>query len=129
MSLVWERAIVSTIDRCSACFGSTSERVNCAAAWLGCELSGFVGVSSLFRFTGLPVCVSGCALAPPYNPTGKMWYNFPDDYSFLGKPEFRDRPDLSNSRELLTDFLKSLIDETKIPFSRTILGGFSQGVQ
>jgi phospholipase/carboxylesterase len=66
-------------------------------------------------------------LPHPFNPVGKMWYAFPDEYSFLGKPEFRDRPDLSTSRDLLTHLLKSLADQTGIPLSRTILGGFSQG--
>jgi phospholipase/carboxylesterase len=63
----------------------------------------------------------------PYNPVGRMWYDFPQSYSFLGKPEFADRPDLSNSRQLLTDLLTSLADSTGIPADRTLLGGFSQG--
>lgn len=63
----------------------------------------------------------------PYNPTGKMWYTFPQAYSFLGKPEFGDRPDLSTSRQQLIEFLTQLTQTANIPFSRIILGGFSQG--
>jgi phospholipase/carboxylesterase len=63
----------------------------------------------------------------PYNPVGKMWYDFPDSYSFLGSPEFADRPDLVTSRQLLTDFITSQVATTGIPLSRTMLGGFSQG--
>ncbi|MGA7936051.1 MAG: alpha/beta hydrolase [Kovacikia sp.] len=63
----------------------------------------------------------------PFNPVGKMWYAFPEDYSFMGKPEFRDRPDLANSRQLLTELIRSLAEQTGVPLSRTILGGFSQG--
>jgi phospholipase/carboxylesterase len=63
----------------------------------------------------------------PYNPVGRMWYDFPQSYSFLGNPEFADRPDLSNSRQLLTDLLTTLAESTGIPTDRTLLGGFSQG--
>jgi phospholipase/carboxylesterase len=63
----------------------------------------------------------------PYNPVGKMWYDLPQDYRFVGTAQFGDRPDLTQSREQLTNFLNSLTDQLQIPFSRTILGGFSQG--
>ncbi|UBF25370.1 alpha/beta hydrolase [Kovacikia minuta CCNUW1] len=63
----------------------------------------------------------------PFNPVGRMWYEFPEEYRFLGKPEFRDRPDLSTSRNLLIDFLKSLPEQTGVPLAHTVLGGFSQG--
>jgi phospholipase/carboxylesterase len=63
----------------------------------------------------------------PYNPIGKMWYDLPQDYRFLGKPEFGDRPDLAASRQQILEFLTDLARTSKIPLSRTILGGFSQG--
>ncbi|MBM0743303.1 alpha/beta hydrolase [Phormidium sp. CLA17] len=63
----------------------------------------------------------------PYNPVGKMWYALPQDYSFLGKPEFGDRADLSTSRQRLIEFLTHLTQTSNVPLSRTILGGFSQG--
>jgi phospholipase/carboxylesterase len=63
----------------------------------------------------------------PYNPVGKMWYDFPQDYSFLGKPEFGDRADLATSRQRLIEFLTHFTQTSNIPFSHIILGGFSQG--
>jgi phospholipase/carboxylesterase len=66
-------------------------------------------------------------LPHPYNPVGKMWYDLPESYSFLGKPEFGDRPDVSTSRQLLLELLTEQSDRFNIPLSRTILGGFSQG--
>lgn len=63
----------------------------------------------------------------PYNPVGKMWYDLPQNYSFLGTSEFRDRPDLSASRQHLIDFITAQSDKASIPLSQTILGGFSQG--
>jgi phospholipase/carboxylesterase len=63
----------------------------------------------------------------PYNPVGRMWYGFPDNYNFSGTPEFGERPDLGTSRQLLTDLINSLPEMTGVPLSQTILGGFSQG--
>jgi phospholipase/carboxylesterase len=63
----------------------------------------------------------------PYNPIGRMWYDLTQDFQFESTPGFRDRPDLSTSRQSLTTFLHTLKAETGIPFSKTILGGFSQG--
>lgn len=62
-----------------------------------------------------------------YSPIGRVWYNFPENYSFLSQPEFSDQPELVQSRQRLTDWLLSLEATTGIPLSHTILGGFSQG--
>lgn len=48
---------------------------------------------------------------------GKMWYNL-ETANYQG---------LAESRQSLTDWLKSLESSTGIPLSETILGGFSQG--
>ena len=63
----------------------------------------------------------------PYAAGGRMWYDFPSNFNFQSTPEFRTREDLSTSRQLLIDLLKSLPETTGVPLSRTILGGFSQG--
>lgn len=63
----------------------------------------------------------------PYAPGGCMWYNLPSDYSFFSKEEFRQQPELVESRKLLTELLLSLEATTGVPLSRTILAGFSQG--
>lgn len=63
----------------------------------------------------------------PYAPEGRMWYDLPDNYSFQSQPDFRQQPQLQESRQQLIDWLKSLEATTGIPLSRTILAGFSQG--
>lgn len=63
----------------------------------------------------------------PYSPQGRMWYDFPEKYSFCSRDDFQSKVDLLESRQRLTDWLLSLESETTIPLSRTILAGFSQG--
>jgi len=53
----------------------------------------------------------------PRVPGGRMWYNL-DSTDYQG---------LTNSRQQLTDWLKSLESTTGVPLSRTVLSGFSQG--
>jgi phospholipase/carboxylesterase len=53
----------------------------------------------------------------PNVPGGKMWYD-------LEEPSHRG---LSESRQMLTEFLNSLPERTGVPLSRLILMGFSQG--
>lgn len=53
----------------------------------------------------------------PYTSVGRMWYNLSD----------REYQGLSESRQLLKDWLLSLENSTGVPLSRTILSGFSQG--
>lgn len=55
--------------------------------------------------------------AHPVAPGGKAWYSL----------ENKDYRGLSQSRQLLKQFLESLAKTTGIPLSRTILSGFSQG--
>ncbi len=50
-------------------------------------------------------------------PDGKMWYEL----------RSQDYQGLTESRQRLTDWLKSLESSTGVPLSRTILSGFSQG--
>jgi len=87
-------------------------------------------VLSLASFINLPNYQMVFPDAPfphPYAAGGRMWYDFPSNFNFQNTLGFRDRPDLSTSRQLLTELLKSLTATTGIPLSRTILGGFSQG--
>jgi phospholipase/carboxylesterase len=90
----------------------------------------FQDLLSLAPFLDLPAYQFIFPNAPfphPYSPGGRMWYDFPADYQFVGSAEFGDRADLSASRQKLQEFLLSLEGETGIPLNRTILGGFSQG--
>ena len=86
-------------------------------------------VSSLSDFLDLPdfQLVFPDAPFPHPNSSGRMWYDFPQDFSFLGTPEFRDRPDLSTSRQLIVDLIKSQAEQTGLSLSQIFLGGFSQG--
>ena len=63
----------------------------------------------------------------PYNPEGQMWYDFPNVERFDFKLDLSDRSDLQRSRQVLRDWITSLPEQTGVPLSKTILGGFSQG--
>lgn len=87
-------------------------------------------VLSLANFLDLPdyqMIFPNAPFPHPQVPGGRMWYNFPADFRFQTTAAFRDRPDLSASRQALLSFLTTLPAETGVPLERTILGGFSQG--
>jgi phospholipase/carboxylesterase len=54
----------------------------------------------------------------PYSAIGRAWYDLTTENMYQG---------LTQSRQLLTDWLQSLESSTGVPLSRTILSGFSQG--
>jgi len=87
-------------------------------------------VLSLANFIDLPdyqMVFPDAPFAHPQVTGGKMWYNFPSNFQFQSTEGFRDRPDLSASRQSLTEFLTALPAQTGVPLTQTILGGFSQG--
>lgn len=87
-------------------------------------------VSALSNFSNLPDFQFVFPDAPfphPYSTSGRAWYDFPQNFNFQSTPQFRDRPDLSTSRKLITDLIKSQAEQTEIPLSQIFLGGFSQG--
>lgn len=87
-------------------------------------------VRSLASFINLPTHQLVFPDAPFPHPSGgggKMWYDFPKNFNFQTTAGFRDRSDLSTSRQLLTELLESLAEQTQVPLAQTILGGFSQG--
>jgi phospholipase/carboxylesterase len=63
----------------------------------------------------------------PYSPTGRMWYDLPEQYSFSSQPDVRQHAQIQESRQELLNWLKSLEATTGVPLSHTILAGFSQG--
>jgi phospholipase/carboxylesterase len=93
----------------------------------GANQEDLLGIAPFLNLPDYQFIFPNAPFAHPQNPVGRMWYGFPDSYSFLGKPEFRDRPDLASSRQQLLEFLDSLAGQTGIPLSQTVLGGFSQG--
>jgi phospholipase/carboxylesterase len=77
-------------------------------------------LASLVPFLNLPNCEFICPEAPflhPHVPNGKMWYDL-EQLNYTG---------LTESQQLLTDWLIDLEGSTGVPLSRTILAGFSQG--
>ena len=85
-------------------------------------------VSFLCSLLELPDCEFILPDAPfshPYSLGGKMWYDLPNMIDF--QTDLSQRSDLQQSRQQLSDWLRSLESQTGIPLSRTILGGFSQG--
>ncbi|MBD2386504.1 alpha/beta hydrolase [Cylindrospermum sp. FACHB-282] len=78
-------------------------------------------VASLLPFFNLPNYQFLFPNAPfvyPYSPTGKAWYDLRAENMYEG---------LTESRQMVTDWLISIESNTGIPLSRTILSGFSQG--
>ncbi len=78
-------------------------------------------VASLFPFFQLPNCQFIFPNAPfPHaaSPVGRQWYDLQPENMYEG---------LIESRQILQDWLPSLESSTRVPLSRTILSGFSQG--
>ena len=87
-------------------------------------------VAALATFLDLPHCQLLFPDAPfpfPYGSLGRVWYNFPQDYTFTCEPSLAQQPELVESRQRLTAWLQSLEAKTGVPLSRTVLAGFSQG--
>lgn len=87
-------------------------------------------VAALAQYLDLPQFGFAFPHAPfafPYSPTGRMWYDLPEDYAFFSQPDFQQQPQLQTSRQALLDWLNSLEASTGVPLSRTVLAGFSQG--
>ncbi|WP_353929432.1 alpha/beta hydrolase [Okeanomitos corallinicola TIOX110] len=77
-------------------------------------------VESLSSYFQLPDCEFLFPNAPYPHPsvnTGRAWYDLEDE-NYQG---------LSESRQMLIDWLQSIESNTGVPLSRTILSGFSQG--
>ncbi|MBK1989801.1 alpha/beta hydrolase [Sphaerospermopsis aphanizomenoides BCCUSP55] len=78
-------------------------------------------VEGLVPYVNLPDCEFLLPNAPypyPYSPMGRAWYDLQEEQKYQG---------LTESRQLLIDWLLSLEGNTGVPLSRTILSGFSQG--
>lgn len=63
----------------------------------------------------------------PFGPEGRVWYNFPPNYTFTCEPSLAQQPELVESRHLLTEWVRSLAASTGVPLEKTVLAGFSQG--
>ncbi len=93
----------------------------------GASAKDVLSLASLVDLPDFQLVFPDAPFSHPYSTGGKMWYDFPGNFNFQGTPEFRDRKDLSTSRQLLIDFLKEQSATTGVPLAHTVLGGFSQG--
>jgi len=93
----------------------------------GANCQDLVGLAEFMDLGEYQLVFPDAPFQHPYNPVGKMWYDIPQNYQFMGTAQFGDHPDLTQSRQQLTDLLNGVTSKLNIPFSRTILGGFSQG--
>jgi phospholipase/carboxylesterase len=93
----------------------------------GANCQDLAGLADYLNLSNYQLVFPEAPFPHPYNPIGKMWYTFPQDYRFLGGAEFGDRADLATSRQQLIQFLTDFSQIANIPFSQIILGGFSQG--
>ena len=78
-------------------------------------------VASIVPFLQLPgyhFVLPNAPFPHPHSPIGRAWYELSRDNMYEG---------LTESRELLIDWLQSLESSTGIPLKQTILSGFSQG--
>ena len=93
----------------------------------GADPNDLVPIAQFLRLTDFEFQLPKAPFPHPYNPVGRMWYDLPEDYSFMNNPEFHHQPDLTASRQMLTDWLTDLPKSTGVGLDRTILAGFSQG--
>lgn len=87
-------------------------------------------VAGLVPYLNLPqlqLLMPDAPFAHPYSGAGKMWYNFPNQYTFQSSYDFEQQADLLTSRQQLTEWLTALPAQTGIPLEQTLLAGFSQG--
>jgi phospholipase/carboxylesterase len=93
----------------------------------GANAQDVLGLANFIHLPDVQMIFPDAPFEHPQVPGGRMWYDFTADFNFQSTPGFQSRPDISTSREQLSDFLKTLADQTGVPLARTILGGFSQG--
>ena len=93
----------------------------------GANLEDLLGLAEYLDLSDYQLAFPNAPFPHPFNPVGRMWYDLPDNYSFLGSPEFGDRPDVTKSRQLLLDFITATAEQNSTPLDKVILGGFSQG--
>ncbi|MBD1867611.1 dienelactone hydrolase family protein [Cyanobacteria bacterium FACHB-471] len=92
----------------------------------GASAQDVASLAPMLHLPGYQMLFPDAPFPHPYAPQGKMWYSFPQSYTFQSNV-FGNQPDLAKSRQQLTEWLKSLPEITGIPLSHTILAGFSQG--
>ena len=88
----------------------------CLHGW-GANMQDLVPLASVLNLPNYQFLFPDAPFPHPHVPEGKMWYDL----------ENWNSQQLTEARQLLIDWLKSLENSTKVPLSQTILMGFSQG--
>ena len=88
----------------------------CLHGW-GANMQDLAPLAPVLNLPNYQFLFADAPFRHPQVPGGKMWYDL----------ENQNLQELTESRQLLTDWLKSLENSTGVPLSRTILMGFSQG--
>jgi phospholipase/carboxylesterase len=83
----------------------------------GANAQDLAPLAQMFNLPGFAFIFPNAPFAHPQVPGGKAWYSL----------ETQDYSGLSESRELLFDWLQSLESLTGVPLNRTFMTGFSQG--
>jgi phospholipase/carboxylesterase len=90
----------------------------------GANAQDLASVAPLLKLHDYQFLFPNAPFPQPYVRSGGwMWYSFTQAQESLQKSH----QELTQSKESLTDWLKSLESSTGVPLSRTILCGFSQG--
>lgn len=93
----------------------------------GANAQDVAGLSAYLNLPNYQMSFPDAPFPHPQAFDGKMWYGFPQNFSFINTPDFNNNPELMRSRQLLADWIGTITETTGIPLSRTFLGGFSQG--
>lgn len=83
----------------------------------GANSNDLVSLSPEVNLPGYQFVFPEAPFPHPQVPGGKMWYDLQDT----------NKSGLAESRQMLSEFLRSLPESTGIPLSQTVLLGFSQG--
>jgi phospholipase/carboxylesterase len=83
----------------------------------GANSNDLVSLSPAVNLPGYQFVFPEAPFPHPHVPGGKMWYDLQDT----------NKSGLAESRQMLSEFLRSLPESTGIPLSQTVLLGFSQG--
>ncbi|ASC70871.1 Carboxylesterase 1 [Halomicronema hongdechloris C2206] len=93
----------------------------------GANASDLVGLTSYITLPGVRFSFPEAPFAHPYAPGGRMWYDLPAQFNADAPPALHQQSDLQESRQRLSQWLRSLPEDSGIPLTRTVLAGFSQG--
>lgn len=93
----------------------------------GANAQDLAALADYLPLSGYRMAFPDAPFPHPYNPVGRMWYNFPAGYDFQMSHDFELQGDLQESRQRLRDWVVEMGHQTGIPLEKTVIAGFSQG--